>query len=190
MKIGIDVSQLAFENTGVANYLKRLTQDLFEQKQHTYILFYSSLRKKLSKEYMSIINQHKNVQLKQYAIPPAVLDYMWNRLHILPIEMFIGNVDIFITSDWTEPPSLSAKKASILYDLIVYKHPEETHNKTQFNLKTFLVSPNIVDVQKRKHKRMKKESEVIFCISDATKKDAENILKIPSEKLHTIYPGI
>ena len=47
----------------------------------------------------------------------------------MPIENFIGPVDIFITSDWTEPPTKKAKKATILYDLIVYKYPDETHKK-------------------------------------------------------------
>ncbi len=95
----------------------------------------------------------------------------------MPIEWLIGDVDIFITSDWTEPPTIRAKKATILYDLIVYKYPNETDKK-------------IVKVQKQKLKWVKKESSIIFCISEATKKDAMEILGIDDKRLKVIYPGV
>ena len=50
-------------------------------------------------------------------------------------------------------------------------------------------SRKIVDVQKRKLNWVKKESDIVFCISEATKKDAMSILKIPENKLKVIYPG-
>jgi glycosyltransferase involved in cell wall biosynthesis len=180
MKIGIDVSQLAYENTGVANYLQKLVQNLIEiDKKNEYVLFFSSLRKKLKTSSFAKASEDKqnsNVQVKTFKIPPTVLDILWNKLHILPIENFIGDVDIFITSDWTEPPSKKAKKATILYDLIVYKYPKETAQK-------------IVEVQKRKLKWAKRESDMFFCISEATKKDAEEIMGISENKLEVIYPG-
>jgi hypothetical protein len=121
-------------------------------------------------------NYNSKFKIKATRMPPLVLDLLWNRLHIFPIENFIGDVDLFITSDWTEPPTKKTKKATILYDLIVYKYPKETADK-------------IIDVQKRKLKWVKKESDIIFCISNATKKDAIEILKIPEDKLRVIYPG-
>ena len=83
---------------------------------------------------------------------------------------------MFITSDWTEPPTKKAKKATILYDLVVYKYPKETDLK-------------IVNTQKRKLKWVKKESSKIFCISNSTAEDAENILNIGKDRLSVIYPG-
>jgi len=173
MKIGIDISQLAYQETGVANYLENLVQNLIKaDKKNEYILFFSSLRKKLPIEFP--INS--KIKVKEFKFPPTLLDLLWNRLHILPIENFIGDVDIFITSDWTEPPAKKAKKATILYDLIVYKYPKETAQK-------------IVGVQKRKLKWVKRESDRIFCISEATKRDAQEILGIDNKKLEVIYPG-
>jgi hypothetical protein len=189
MKIGIDISQLAYENTGVANYLQNLVRNLIEiDKKNEYVLFFSSLRKKLNSEKLNL-KVSKNVQVKTFKIPPTILDILWNKLHILPIENFIGPVDVFITSDWTEPPVKQAKKATILYDLIVYKYPEETHDKTDFNLFKLLISPNIVEAQKRKLHWAKKESSMFFCISEATKKDAREILGIEENRLSVTYPG-
>ena len=177
MVIGIDVSQVVYENTGASNFLSELVEYLIKQdRKNKYVLFYSSLRRNLQS---SVINlqSNPNVTIKQYKIPPTVLDLIWNKLHILPIENFVGDVDVFITSDWTEPPARRAKKATILYDLLVYKYPQEMH-------------PKIVRTQKQKLRWVKKETSKVFCISEATKKDAAQILNIPKEKLEVIYPGI
>jgi len=192
MKIGIDISQLAYPETGVANYLQNLVQNLIEiDKENQYVLFYSSLRKEFSIPNSKFLNksQYSNVKIRKFRIPPTLLDILWNRLHILPIENFIGPVDVFITSDWTEPPARKAKKATILYDLMIYKYPEESHHQTEYNPLKLIISPNIVEVQKRKLWWVKRESQRVFCISEATKKDAEEILGISQNKLAVIYPG-
>ena len=163
MKIGIDVSQITYEGTGVANFLRHLVLNLIKiDKKNQYILFYSSFRKKIP-DIVNDLTKTQNFKIKKFKLPPSVLDLLWNRLHILPIEWLIGDIDIFITSDWTEPPTTKAKKATILYDLIVYRFPNETDKK-------------IVDVQKRKLKWVKNESSMVFCISEATKKDAIEVL--------------
>lgn len=177
VKIGIDISQLVYSNTGVANYLGNLVEKLIDlDKENEYVFFFSSMRKGLpSSRFKKLTGS--GIKIKQFRFPPSILDLLWNKLHIAPIEWFIGDVDVFITSDWTEPPVKSAKKATILYDLIVHKYPEETDRK-------------IVDTQKRKLKWVKKESDLVFCISESTKKDAMEILKIPEEKIRVIKPGI
>lgn len=177
MTIGIDISQLAYENTGVANYLENLVQNLIvSDKTNQYILFFSSLRKDLKLKIKGL-RTYPNVTIKQFRIPPTLLDILWNRLHIVPIENLIGDVDVFITSDWTEPPTKKAKKVTIFYDLVVYKYPKETDKK-------------IVRVQKTKLNWVKKESDMVFCISKSTAKDAKEILGISENKLSVIYPGI
>jgi hypothetical protein len=179
MKIGIDISQMAYEKTGVANYLSNLVENLLKiDKKNEYVLFFSSMRGSISNFQFSIFNKfsNPNFQFKKFIFPPTLLDFLWNRLHICPIEWFIGDVDIFITSDWTEPPTKKAKQVTIMYDLISLKFPKETDKK-------------IVETQKRKLKWVKKESDMIFCISEATKKDAMEILGLEEKRLKVIYPG-
>jgi hypothetical protein len=178
MKIGIDISQLAYPGTGVANYLQHLIEEITEQDTHNeYILFFSSLRRTLSPEFLNLISQRSNVHIKKFRLPLSALDMLWNKAHKVAIESFIGNIDIFITSDWTDPPVRNEKKATILYDLIVYKYPEET-------------AQIIVETQKRKLAWTKKETSMIFCISEATKQDAKEILGVSEERLSVIYPGV
>ena len=176
MRIGVDISQLAFPGTGVATYVENLVKNMIvHDVGNEYILFYSSLRRKLPSLALQF-KESSNIRVKQFRLPPALLDFIWNRLHILPIEWLIGSVDVFISSDWTQPPS-KAKKVTILYDMIVYTYPEETAQK-------------IIAVQKRKLEWVKREVDKILCISQATKKDAMSILHIPEEKLTVIYPGL
>jgi hypothetical protein len=178
VKIGIDVSQLSYQGTGVANYLENLVLNLLKiDQKNEYILFYSSLRGQIQKFKIKIQKLNLKVKIKEYKFPSTALDYIWNKMHFLPIEWLIGDVDLFITSDWTEPPVVKAKKATILYDLIVYKYPQETARK-------------IVEVQKRKLEWVKKESDLFFCISEATRKDAKEILGIEDKKIKVIYPGV
>lgn len=178
MRIGIDVSQLAYTKTGVTNYLSSLVDRLLKiDRENEYILFYSSLRRKMQNAKFKTQNYNAKVKIKEFKFPPILLDLIWNKLHIAPIEWLIGDVDVFISSDWTQPPTIRAKKATILYDLIVYKHPEETDTK-------------IVETQKRRLEWVKKEVDAILCISESTKKDAMEILGIEKERLHVIYPGV
>ncbi|MGH7203164.1 MAG: glycosyltransferase [Nitrosotalea sp.] len=180
MKIGIDISQLAYERTGVANYLRNLVEHLLEEDtENEYVLFFSSLRNKLDVSNFTFLKDAKNkkIQIKTFKFPPRLLDVLWNKIHIMPIERLIGEVDIFITSDWTEPPAKKAKKMTILYDLIVYKYPQET-------------AQSIIETQKKKLAWVKKESTMILCISEATKKDAKEILGIEEDRLAVVYPGV
>ncbi|MBU4016388.1 glycosyltransferase [Patescibacteria group bacterium] len=178
MVIGIDISQMAYENTGVANYLFNLVKELLNSDhKNEYVLFYSSFRRPIQNSKFKTQNYSSKVKIKSYRLPPSLLNLLWNKLHIAPIEWFIGDVDIFISSDWTEPPAINAKKATILYDLIVYKYPKETDSK-------------IIATQKRKLNWVKKECDIVFCISESTKKDAMEILGIEEKKLRVIYPGI
>ena len=178
MKIGIDISQIAHDRTGVANYVRDLVRNMIlNDKENEYVLFFSSLRKSFKLSSLGFDSKPQNVTIKTFKFPPIFLERLWNKFHHFPIENFIGDVDIFITSDWIEPPTKKAKKVTILYDLVIYKYPEETHSR-------------IVSVQKRKLQWAKKESDVFICISQSTKEDAIKILDIPANKLKVIHPGI
>lgn len=177
MRIGIDSSQTAFSESGVGKSMTRLISALVSQDtSNEYVLFFASLRKELPITNFQFPNNAK-VKIKKLKIPPTLLDFLWNRLHILPIESFIGNVDVFITSDWTEPPVKTAKKVTFIHDLVVYKYPEETDAK-------------IINVQKRKLAWAVKECSAFICPSESTKKDIQEILGVKSDKIHVVNWGI
>lgn len=167
MKVGIDISQVAFPGTGVAVYTTNLVQHLLKSGGD-YVLFGSSLRQQRAFEIFP--------QTKVFPFPPTMLEFVWNRLHTLPIESLIGKIDIFHSSDWTQPPT-RAVKVTTIHDLVVYKYPETSH-------------PYIVAVQRRRLNWVKKECDKIIAVSESTKKDIVEILHIPANKVKVIYEAI
>lgn len=183
MRIGIDVSQMAHEGTGVARYTKNLLKNLIKiDKKNQYVLFGVSLRKR---KYLKELTHYYrttvcgNCVIRVYPVPPLLMEFLWNRLHVLPVEWLIGKVDVFFSSDWLQPPT-KAKKVTTLHDLIVFKYPESFGKKG---------GHDVVKNQKRRLRWVKKECDLIICDSQATKKDAMAILKVPASKLKVIYPG-
>ncbi len=178
MKIGIDISQIVHEGTGVGKYVREMVRAMIQENpNHEYVLFGASLRKRqvFDTFYASIPNK-KSVTLSVFPIPPTLLDWLWNTLHIFPVEWFIGEVDVFWSSDWTQPPLVSAKGITTIHDLTIMRFPESFHQK-------------ILDVQKRRLKWAKKECDIFLCDSAATKKDCIDMLGISENKLEIVYPG-
>jgi len=176
MKIGIDISQISYTGTGVSRFTEGLTRTILKYDlKNTWIFFYSSLRNsldsKLNKKILST-----NHKLVKYKIPPSLLGFLWNTLHIVPIELFTGNLDLFISSDWTEPPS-KCKKTTIVHDLAFNRYPETIH-------------PTILTNQRKRLKWVIKESEFIIADSLSTKSDLIHYYKYSKEKIKVIYPGV
>lgn len=177
MVIGIDISQTAFSQSGVGKSMTKMVSSLISNdNSNEYVLFFSSLRKDLGFK-MKDLRKYPNVKIKQFKFPPTLLDFLWNRLHILPIESLIGDVDVFISSDWTEPPVKRAKKVTFIHDLVVYKYPQETDSK-------------IVTVHKNKLAWAVKECSAFICPSESTKKDIHEILGVKKEKIHVVRWGV
>lgn len=179
MRVGIDISQIIYEGTGVATYTRSLVQALVKASGNDeFVLFGSSLRaRRILKEFLESL-QTKNAEGKFSYLPPKLLEFLWNGVHIFPIENFIGEIDVFHSSDWLEPPTKFARKVTTLHDLTVFKYPE-TFSPTGGH--------DIVKNQKRKLFFSKRECDRIICVSKTTKEDAMEILGIPEKKLEVIY---
>jgi len=179
MKIGIDISQIVHEGSGVAGYVRNLVKAiLMLDKTNEYVLFGASLRKLDSiREYFQLVaGINPRVRLVAVPIPPTIMEFLWNTLHVMPVERLIGAVDVFWSSDWTQPPLIRAKGVTTIHDVSFLRYPE-TFTRT------------IADVHKRRLARVKQECSTIFCDSDATKNDVMDVLGIPANTLHTVYPG-
>ena len=166
VKVGFDISQTVFKG-GVVTYTNNLAQSLQEIKNLEMIYFFSSLRKKVP------LSIHGNV--KKFRLPPTLFEMLFNRWRNVPIEKFIGSVDVFHSSDWIQPPS-RAKKVTTYHDVIPIKYPAWSHQK-------------IVSVHKRRLSLVEREVDHVICVSESTKKDLIEVSNIPEEKITVIYEG-
>jgi len=175
MRIGIDVSQTAYKGTGVARYVKKLVENLLKiDKKNQYILFFSSLRGEFPQDLD--FSQFDNLKIRKFPIPPTLLSILWNDLHIISIERFIGDVDVFIASDWTQPPSRRAKMITVVHDLSPWKCSNEMGGK-------------IVKTHKKRMKWVGRDCEMIIADCKNTKQDLVKILGFNEQKIKVVYPG-
>lgn len=176
MRIGIDISQIVY-GTGVSNYTKNLVQTLLRiDKDNRYVLFGGAIRQLNNLNYLS--RQFSgNFEKKFFPLSPFILDFLWNKLHKFPIENFVGNVDIFHSSDWTQPPAKTAKLVTTIHDLVPILYPETSH-------------PKIVAVHKRRLEWVKKEVDRVIAVSEATKRDIVKYLGISPDKISVIYEAV
>lgn len=157
MIIGIDVSSVCYQ-TGVSNYTLNLVRNLIAlDKTNHYKLFYSSLRMPLPESIKSL-GQKTNVTIFHYRLPPTLLQFIWNQLRILPIELFIGKCHLFHTSDWTQPPTFFAKTIATIHDLTPFLYPQWHH-------------PKVINAHRRKMHWAVKKCQHLICVSKNTQSD-------------------
>ena len=133
MKLGIDISQIVYEGTGVARFTSGLVKAILDYDcANNWTFFFSSLRRNLDQDIENkiLIKGHK---LIKWNLPPTVLSFFWNDLHDFS-KLLTSNFkhlttqDWFISSDWTEPP-LNVKKATVVHDLVYLRYPETVDDK-------------------------------------------------------------
>ncbi len=163
--IGMDISQLAHLG-GVSAYTQNLTQELSKIKELEMVYFYSSLRN----PYRGPL---KNV--KKYHLPPTFFEMLFNRWRTVGIEKFLGPLDVFHSSDWTEPKT-KAKKVTTFHDVVPIKYPQWSH-------------PKIVAVHKRRLRLVEREIDQVIAVSNSTKSDLISLSDIPEKKITVIYEG-
>ncbi|MFA9289350.1 MAG: glycosyltransferase family 4 protein [Weeksellaceae bacterium] len=181
MTIGIDISQIVYEGSGVSRFTQGLCESILEyEHDHTWQFFFSSLRKKLPADLKQKIKQSRHI-LIEYPLPPTVISYLWNDLHQFTGQLAQRIVtptpcDWFITSDWTEP-MLNTKKATIVHDLVFRKYPET-------------VAPKILKTQTKRLEWIAKETSLIITDSEQTAADLKEYYPTIASTVETIYPGV
>ncbi|HSX49217.1 MAG TPA: glycosyltransferase family 1 protein [Candidatus Saccharimonadales bacterium] len=166
MKIGIDISQIIY-GTGVSHYTRELVGRLLQMDGgDQYILFGGSLRRQA---------ELKKYTEKVFPISPTFADLIWNRFHVLGIERLIGKVDVFHSSDWSQPPS-SAFKVTTVHDLAAIKFPDETPRK-------------VIEVHRRRLYWVVREADRIIVPTNAVKEDLMQI-GADEKRIRVIYEGV
>src|SRR5258708_7110480 len=163
MRVGIDISQIIY-GTGVSVYTRELVTNLLKiDKENQYVLFGGSLRRR--------------EELKRYTkniipLSPTLADLVWNRLHIVGVERFIGNVDVLHSSDWNQPPT-AAFKVTTVHDLAPINYPNETPKR-------------IIEVHKRRLYWVMREVDRIIVPTNFVKDELKK-LGADEKKIRVIY---
>ena len=178
LKIGIDISQIVY-GTGVSFYTRNLVKNLLKiDKENKYILYAGSLRTRsvLNEKINEFSEFKQQFKTKIYPFSPKMSDILFNRFHLLPIDLFLGKVDVFHSSDWTQPKS-KAFNVTTIHDLSPIIHPQITDRK-------------IIEVHKARLKRIYSGVDRIIVPSHATKNELLR-LGFNLDKIRVVYeaPG-
>jgi len=97
------------------------------------------------------------------------MHYLWNILHLYPVENFLGKMDVFHSSDWTQPPS-DAPSVTTIHDLSPMLFPQEMGKK-------------ITSVHKARLSWVIKECQKIICVSKSTAGDMKQLFNLEDSRM-------
>lgn len=165
MKIAIDVTGSIYEGTGVATYYRNLVPLLQTIAEgHEILTFGYSLRRQ----------RDLTLADRKFPFPPSLMDVVWNKLHIIPIERLLGRIDVLHAWDYIQPHVMQAKVVTTIHDLTPLKFPGLHLPKTRSAYRSGITW-------------VKKKAAAVIADSQATKKDIVELLKIPEDRVHVIY---
>lgn len=179
MTIGIDVTTLVYQGSGVANYTYNLVYNLLIQdKKNEYRLFFSSLRRPKK---FNQLDEFKDLGAKiyEYRLPPKIFNFLWGKYHLVPVEWLIGKTDIFFSSDVLRPPLMPGTRGiTTIHDLTWKLYPQYHMN-------------SVIAAHENKLAKTLEYKDTIIVDSENTKRDLLRLYPQASEnRIQAIYPGV
>lgn len=175
MKIGLDVSQMVYTGHGVGRYVEGLTRALLTRRDHSYVLYAGVLRQRGLLTMRSHHEPWSSATWHLPLLPPRLARLVFNYTS-LSIERFIGQVDIFHSSDWTEPYA-NAPKVTTVHDLAFLLYPETVRDLVKAT-------------QAKRLERVIAHQTHIIADSHSTKADLIKHYALEPERIDVVYPGI
>jgi len=190
MIIAIDISQLIYQGSGVANYTYNLVKHLLSynnqllchscksRNPYTYKLFFAA--KNPFKKY-PFLEEFKNLGAKiyRYPIPMKMQKFLWQKNDFLSINSLIGQSDIFYSSDFLRPKTdKNVKGITTIHDLSWKLYPKYH-------------TDDVIKAHEKKLEKTIKYNDEIIVDSENTKNDLLKLYpQIKEEKVHVVYPGV
>ncbi len=170
MRIGIDYTAAVCQKAGIGRYTRCLVRALAElDRRNEYVLFAAGGKR--------LGNWPQNFRTRSMPLSDYTFALLWHRLRLpLPVESFIGRVDLFHSPDFTLPPTW-ARTVLTVHDL------------------SFLRVPHCADVHLRAYlekavPRSVQRADLVLADSESTKRDLVELLDVSPEKIKVIYPGV
>jgi len=120
----------------------------------------------------------ENFSLRRLPLSQRFWTILWHRLRLpLPIDLFMGSVDVFHSPDYLLPPLRGGKKLVTIHDLSFLRYPEGAEP----SLRRYLNSAVPRSVER---------ADLILADSESTRQDIVELLAVPMHKVEVLYPGV
>ena len=173
--IAIDYTPAYEQGGGIGRLVRDLVAALSQHDTETpYRLFVSGASQSTLPEVPA-----PNFQWKPTRLSPKWLARIWQRAQIpLPVEVFVGSVDLYHATDFVLPPTLSKTRTIVtVHDLSFVRVPEAASPR----LKAYLdvVVPRSIT-----------QADHIIADSQATKDDLIDLYSTPLDKITVLLSGV
>ncbi len=169
MKIAIDASSTIPPRTGVGNYTYELIRHLSHLNTDVeYYLYFNYFRPS-----KTIPQFDKRFEKRINRLPARLQRVLHNNLH-LPIELFVGTVDIFHSPNYFVPPSSGAKLVTTIHDLTFIKYPET------------MTKADCLYFQKHVKQSINRSAKIIT-VSSNSRDDLVELLGVEVDKITVVY---
>ena len=173
MRVVVDVSPLARPRTGIGNYLRGLVAGLLEAGADVVAFGPSGPagRRRIGAALAGL-----GAELRLPLLPHAGRT-AWSRIGRLPVERFVGPLDVFHFSDWMYPPQRAGVRATTVHDLVPLRFPE-------------WVEPETLRMHGRKYRHAARTCDRVFVNSAFTASEVAALLGVSQERVVVAYPGV
>lgn len=176
MRIGIDYTSAARQSAGIGRFTRELIRAaLALDEDNDYRLLVAG-RQPVAEAHLPKVSHR--YRLVQTPISERNLVRLWHRLQIpLPVEVFLGRVDIFHSPDFVLPPVARAVKVLTIHDLSFLRVPECADPRLRWYLGQ--VVPRSVG-----------RADFLLADSESTRRDLVELLGVPPDRVQVIYAGV
>jgi len=168
MRIAIDARSLEESTTGVGRYLSNVLKCWKDHQEHEFLLYFKN---KIPKEkYL----ESGNIKLRILANPFGFSSNFFFQHVLLPLNLKNDKADFFFSPFYLKPFYCPAKSSIALHDISYEAYPEWFDWKSQFILR-------------KASKYSARSADLIFTISDFSKREIMNHYGTDSDKIKVTY---
>jgi glycosyltransferase involved in cell wall biosynthesis len=173
MRIGIDYTPAVRQGAGIGRYTRELIRALpAVDAENTYRLFVAGRGVRVTPP------AAPNFRTRWVPLTDRETSLLWQRLHLpIPIELFLGRLDIFHSPDFVLPPVAGARKVLTVHDLSFLRVPQFAH-------------PVLREYLERVVPRSIHRADLVLADSASTRNDVVEMLDVPEERVRVVYCGV
>jgi glycosyltransferase involved in cell wall biosynthesis len=178
VRIAFDVSPLSHPRSGIGNYIRGSLAGLAEAAAGEHEIMAFAPTSPQGKKAIPAALEGIPVEIRLRFLPFAhAWRQSWSRLGRLPVERFLGPVDVLHFSDWMYPPQRGGIRATTIHDLVPLRYPGWVQGRTR-------------RMHSAKYRNAAATCDLVFTNSEYTKREVVELLRVPETRVRVAYPGV
>lgn len=175
LTIGIDFTSASRQRAGIGRYARELVRGLARLDQsNCYLLFVPR------DAYPDLIDLEfpPNFTIRRAPLTERVLAALWQRAGVpLPIEAFLGRVDVLYSPDFLLPPTRARRTIVTIHDLSYLRVPE-------------CFPPTLKSYLDRAVPRSLRRADLVLADAQSTRNDLLELYGVSPERVQVLYSGV